>query len=191
MIKLLYFKFKEVDRMKFDKEEEEVALLNFYMEDIKALRTVDEEEKRSLMKRVSSGEREAVKLLTEAYLMKAIQLAARYRGRGLGLADLIQEANVGLMEAMGKEQITEESILASIESSLKRAIEKECLESEKKEQLVERMNLLSDTAKEWTKRYGKEPTVRELAEYLHLTVEEVKQEMKLSLDVLSVHSVSL
>ncbi len=78
------------------------------------------------------------------------------------------------------------NILTSVEEALKRVVEEERKETKIGEQLADRLNMLSDTAKELAKRYGKEPTIEELADYLHITVEEVQSDMKLSLDVLSV-----
>lgn len=182
--------FKE-EKMKVEKEktekletDPEIELLKIYLNDLKYLPPVGELLKKELMQKASNGDREASKQLAEIYLMQAVSLAAKYRGRGVGLADLIQEANVGLMEAMLEEQITEESILASIENALEHAVAEESRESDIGEQIAARLNILSDAAKELADRHGKEPTAEELAEYLHMTVDEVKRYMKLSLDVL-------
>lgn len=175
---------KKKEEKKKAEADSEIELLKFYLEDLKSLPPVSEHFKMELMQKVSNGDREASKRLVEIYLMQAVSLAAKYRGRGVGLADLIQEANVGLMEAMLEEQVTEESILLSIENALKKAVAQESRESDAGEQIAARLNVLSDAAKELADRYGKEPTAEELAEYLHMTEDEVKNYMKLSLDVL-------
>lgn len=164
----------------------EEKLLELYIEELKAVPPVEEFLRKEWMQKASNGDQEARKRLAESYLLQTLHLAAKYRGQGVGLADLIQEANVGLMEAIDKETVTEVNILTSVEEALKRVVEEERKETKIGEQLADRLNMLSDTAKELAKRYGKEPTIEELADYLHITVEEVQSDMKLSLDVLSV-----
>jgi RNA polymerase sigma-32 factor len=46
------------------------------------------------------GDREAAYRLVTSHLRLAAKLALRYRGYGLPVADLISEANVGLMQAV-------------------------------------------------------------------------------------------
>ena len=169
--------------MKENEIDTEEKLLELYIEELKAVPPVEEFLRKEWMQKASNGDQEARKRLAESYLLQTLHLAAKYRGQGVGLADLIQEANVGLMEAIDKETVTEVNILTSVEEALKRVVEKE---TKIGEQLADRLNMLSDTAKELAKRYGKEPTIEELADYLHITVEEVQSDMKLSLDVLSV-----
>lgn len=178
---------RERERFGSDRDAE-AELLALYLEELKAVPPVEELMKKELMQAASDGKQEARKRLAEIYLMQAVQLAAAYRGRGVGLADLIQEANVGLMEAMLEKEITEQSILDSIEEALRRALAEEGRVVQAGEQMAERLNRLSDAAKELAERYGTEPSAEELAEYLHLTVEEVESGMKISLDVLCVEN---
>ena len=180
---------EEADKKKKETNEtqnSEIELLKLYLEELKSIPPADELLKKELMQAASNGKQEARKQLAEIYLMQAVQLAATYRNRGIGLADLIQEANIGLMEALTKPKITEKQILTSIETALKQAVAKETKEAEVAEQIAARLNTLSDAAKELANRHGKEPTVEELAEYLHIIVEEVQNDMKLSLNVLSI-----
>lgn len=165
----------------------EVELLKLYLEELKSIPPADELLKKELMQAASNGKQEARNQLAEIYLMQAVQLAATYRGRGVGLADLIQEANVGLMEALAKPNITEKQILTSIETALKQAIATERKEAELGEQIAARLNTLSDAAKDLADRHGKEPTTKELAEYLHTTEEEVQSDINLSLNLLSIN----
>lgn len=167
-------------------EEEEVELLKIYLDDLKAIPPISKEEKAVLIQQTQQGDKNASKRLAESFLMQAIQLAAEYKGQGISLADLIQEANVGLMEAMLSETITEETILASIRKALENAVSEEERECETGEQLATRINDLNEAAQELAARHGKEATPEELAELLHLTVEEVREYMKISLDAINV-----
>jgi len=59
-----------------------------------------EEEERELAERAKWGDREALSRLVDAYLGYVFQVALQYRGRGVPLADLVEEGNVGLLEAI-------------------------------------------------------------------------------------------
>jgi RNA polymerase primary sigma factor len=59
------------------------------------------DERRSLAALAADG-REAAEAFARANLRLVVGLAARYRGRGLGLPDLIQEGNLGLLTAVRK-----------------------------------------------------------------------------------------
>lgn len=58
------------------------------------------DEERELARRARSGDREAVHRLVGSHLRFVIKIARRYRGSGLGMADLVQEGCVGLMQAL-------------------------------------------------------------------------------------------
>lgn len=163
----------------------ETELLKIYLEELKEIPLASDSLKKELMLSASNGNQEARNQLTELYLIQAVQLAGTYCGQGVSLADLIQEANLGLMEAMLEKNITENQILATIETSLKRIIAKEQKEAKISKQIAIRLNTLSDAANELAKRHGKEPTTEELAEYLHIPVEEVQNDINLSLKVLN------
>jgi len=81
-------------------KEKETEFLQMYVDDLKALAPEKEGEKASLFEKCIAGDNEAVKRLVELYLMKSVQIASKYTGQGLSLADLIQEANVALMLAL-------------------------------------------------------------------------------------------
>lgn len=166
----------------------EIKHLKLYLEELEYIPDVDESVKEELMQTISSGSKEAgekaKKRLAEVYQMQAVKLASEYLGEKVELADLIQEANIGMLEAMLEIPVTEIGILNAMDAALRRAVSKERKERKAGEQLAARLNRLSDAAEELAKRYGREPAAEELADYLHMTTDEVRQDMKLSLDAL-------
>lgn len=63
---------------------------------------ISSEEERKLSQRIQQGDETALHTLVCANLRFAAKLAYKYRGRGLPLADLRQEANYGLLRAARK-----------------------------------------------------------------------------------------
>lgn len=57
-------------------------------------------EERDLLGAVKKGSAGAKKRLIEAHLHLVLPIAARYEGRGVPLADLIEEGNIGLPRAI-------------------------------------------------------------------------------------------
>ncbi len=73
--------------------------LKKYLREISRLSRVTPEEERVLGKRIQRGDKEALRRLVEANLRFVVSYAKRYRGCGLSFLDLINEGNIGLIEA--------------------------------------------------------------------------------------------
>jgi RNA polymerase primary sigma factor len=73
--------------------------LKKYLKEIAKLSRITVEEERELGRRIQDGDEEALRRLVEANLRFVVSFAKRYRGCGLSFLDLINEGNVGLIEA--------------------------------------------------------------------------------------------
>lgn len=60
------------------------------------------EEERKLIRRFCRGDKEARRRLIEANLRFVVKTALQYKGQGINIQDLIQEGNLGLIEALEK-----------------------------------------------------------------------------------------
>lgn len=78
---------------------EESALLKRYLREISKFPLLKPEEEKDLGARIQSGEREALQRLVESNLRFVVSFAKKYRGWGLSFQDLINEGNIGLIEA--------------------------------------------------------------------------------------------
>ena len=73
--------------------------LSKYLEEIGNFEPLSPEMEIELAQRLRSGDRDALKKLTEANLRFVVSVAKDYQGQGLPLTDLINEGNLGLIKA--------------------------------------------------------------------------------------------
>ena len=73
--------------------------LKKYLKEISRLPRVTPAEERTLGHRIQQGDEPALRRLVEANLRFVVSYAKRYRGCGLSFLDLINEGNIGLIEA--------------------------------------------------------------------------------------------
>jgi RNA polymerase primary sigma factor len=73
--------------------------LKKYLQEISKLPRITADEEKVLGAKIQKGGREALKKLVEANLRFVVSFAKKYRGCGLSFLDLINEGNVGLIEA--------------------------------------------------------------------------------------------
>lgn len=73
--------------------------LKKYLKEISRLPRITAEEERVLGRRIHKGDHDALRKLVEANLRFVVSYAKRYRGCGLSFLDLINEGNIGLIEA--------------------------------------------------------------------------------------------
>ena len=78
---------------------EESALLKRYLREISRFPLLTQEEERELGDRILKGDKEAVQRLVECNLRFVVSFSKKYRGWGLSFQDLINEGNIGLIEA--------------------------------------------------------------------------------------------
>ncbi|NIR50428.1 sigma-70 family RNA polymerase sigma factor [candidate division KSB1 bacterium] len=71
-----------------------------YLDEISEIPVLTRDEERELIPRAQKGDREAVDKLIRSNLRFVVQVAREYQNRGLPLADLISEGNIGLMRAL-------------------------------------------------------------------------------------------
>ncbi len=78
-------------------------LLNFYLSEVRRYPLLTpEEEKEYAVRFVESGDREAAERLVTANLRLVIKIAFQYHRQWANVLDLIQEGNVGLVEALSR-----------------------------------------------------------------------------------------
>lgn len=157
---------------------------------------LSKEEEQGLFIKMKNGDSEAKKEIIESNLRLVVSIAKRYRGLGVELLDLIQEGNIGLMEAVERFDL---NLDCKFSTYATRWIMKEVSKSIKLYSRPIRVPIhVSEVlvkcyyAKEkLIKEYKREPSLKELADELNIALTEVEKLVKLNDEVISLnHTVS-
>lgn len=73
--------------------------LKLYLNQISKFKPLTQKEEQDLGRRIKQGDKAALKKLIESNLKFVVSYVKKYRGMGLSLLDLINEGNLGLIEA--------------------------------------------------------------------------------------------
>ena len=181
---------EEAAEAKANVSEEEQGAIRFYEEELSQMDLPGEEEQKEL---ITSwlADKEDGEAVIESFLPQILEIARNHMGKGVLFGDLVQEGNIGLLEAMAIYQDGDaEGFLAhaksAVEDSILDAIAMQRGSDSVGEAMAIKANRLDDASTFLSKELGREPKIEELAKYLSMTEEEVKDIMKISLDALSV-----
>ena len=145
------------------------ASLNSYFKDVSRQPMISQEEEIELTKQIKKGSEAAVKKLVEANLRFVISVAKQYQNKGLALVDLIQEGNIGLIEAARKFDETRGFRFISyavwwIRQAIIKALSDQCRTIRIPANQVVCMNKINKVIEQFEQQHGRKPSIGELEE---------------------------
>ena len=145
------------------------ASLNSYFKDVSRQPMISQEEEIELTKKIKEGNEAAVKKLVEANLRFVISVAKQYQNKGLALVDLIQEGNLGLIEAARKFDETRGFRFISyavwwIRQAIIKALSDQCRTIRVPANQVVCMNKINKVIEQFEQQHGRKPSIGELEE---------------------------
>ncbi|BEP29662.1 RNA polymerase sigma factor RpoD [Helicovermis profundi] len=167
--------------------------VRMYLKEIGKVSLLTGEEEVVLAKRMEDGDEEAKKKLCEANLRLVVSIAKRYVGRGMLFLDLIQEGNLGLIKAVEKfdwRKGYKFSTYATwwIRQAITRAIADQARTIRIPVHMVETINKLIRVSRQLLQELGREPKPEEIAKEMDITVEKVREILKIAQEPVSLET---
>jgi len=167
--------------------------VKLYLKEIGRVPLLTAEEEIDLAMKIAEGNDKAKKRLTEANLRLVVSIAKRYVGRGMHFLDLIQEGNVGLIKAVEKFDHTKGFKFSTyatwwIRQAITRAIADQARTIRIPVHMVETINRLKKAHSQLLHENGYDPSEEQLAEHMGLTVERVREIMRVAQEPVSMET---
>lgn len=167
--------------------------VRMYLKEIGKVPLLTAEEEIDLAKRMEQGDEEAKKRLAEANLRLVVSIAKRYVGRGMLFLDLIQEGNLGLIKAVEKFDYRKGYKFSTyatwwIRQAITRAIADQARTIRIPVHMVETINKEIRVSRQLLQELGREPTPEEIAEEMNISVDRVREILKISQEPVSLET---
>lgn len=167
--------------------------VRMYLKEIGRVPLLSAEEEIVLAERIEQGDEEAKRRLAEANLRLVVSIAKRYVGRGMLFLDLIQEGNMGLIKAVEKFDYRKGFKFSTyatwwIRQAITRAIADQARTIRIPVHMVETINKLIRVSRQLLQDLGREPTPEEIAKEMDLSVEKVREIMKIAQEPVSLET---
>jgi len=159
--------------------------LRLYLREIGKVPLLSADQEVSLAKRIERGDPAAKQHMIEANLRLVVSIAKGYLGRGLSFLDLIQEGSLGLIRAVEKFDYRKGYKFSTyatwwIRQAVTRAIADKARTIRIPVHMVEKLNKVVHMERQLVQRLGREPRPEEIAEELEITVEEVREILRMA-----------
>ena len=157
----------------------EAKNLRAYLERIAQYPILTEAEEKSLGQKAARGDGEALQRLVEANLRFVVSYVKKYQGMGLSLQDLINEGNLGLLEAARRFDPQRNVKFISyavwwIRQAVIHALTQSARITHIPQKLSDQMLLMKRKTSQLKTTLGRDPSREEVAKAMGLSVEEVE-----------------
>ena len=167
--------------------------VKMYLKEIGKVDLLNTEQELELAEKMANGDECAKQKLVESNLRLVVSIAKRYVGRGMFFLDLIQEGNLGLMKAVEKFDYTKGYKFSTyatwwIRQAITRAIADQARTIRIPVHMVETINKVLRVSRQLLQELGHEASTEEIAAKMNMSVEKVRDIMKLAQEPVSLET---
>ncbi|WP_291949449.1 RNA polymerase sigma factor RpoD [Campylobacter sp.] len=183
----------------------ETTMVSTYMEIKKLIQTkeasqnsfdLEKDQLKEILEQIKRGKKisdEAKTRMAKSNLRLVVSIAKRYTNRGLPFLDLIQEGNIGLMKAVDKFEYKRGYKFSTyatwwIRQAISRAIADQARTIRIPIHMIETINQINKIIREYLQKEGKEPDVNIIAKEVNLSIDKVKQVIKITKEPISLEA---
>ncbi len=183
----------------------EATMVSTYMEIKKLIQTkeaskdsfdLEPEYLKEILEQIKRGKAIADKSKTrmaKSNLRLVVSIAKRFTNRGLPFLDLIQEGNIGLMKAVDKFEYKKGYKFSTyatwwIRQAISRAIADQAKTIRIPIHMIETINRINKITRKYLQEFGKEPDLDQIAEEIGLSVDKVKNVIKITKEPISLEA---
>jgi len=167
--------------------------LEMWMRQTRRAQLLTPEQEVDLARKVQAGDMMAKKILIESNLRLVVSIAKKYNARGIPLADLIQEGNLGLIRAVEKFDWRKGFRFSTyatwwIRRAIARAIINQGRTIRIPVYVAELINKVVKTASRLQQELQREPTEEEISKEVGLSIDRVREMMRVAVEPISLET---
>ena len=184
---------EEIAEVKVDDSYSTDDPVRMFLKEIGKVPLLTAEEEVELAIKMSQGDEEAKRRMTEANLRLVVSIAKRYVGRGMLFLDLIQEGNLGLIKAVEKFDYTKGYKFSTyatwwIRQAITRAIADQARTIRIPVHMVETINKVIRVSRQLLQELGHDPSAEEIAAEMGMPVDKVREILKIAQEPVSLET---